>query len=274
MKTSGVPFYKVSGGGNDFVLLDERQSPITDQPGSLATTLCRRGRSIGADGLLSVRLSHKADLQLVYFNADGSRAFCGNGTLCVARWAHQEAGMPPELRIETDQGVIPVAVLGRRVKMQVPPPTSWRQDVSLAPAALEGKGTLMVTGCPHLVVLMPSLPEGEAFEAVARPLRQHPDLQPDGANVDLVVVEDEHRLRLRTFERGVEAETLASGTGCLAAAMVAASVGRVVSPVSCIPRSGLTLQVSFQCQEQSFNDLALEGEAHLIYQGRILPDAG
>ena len=271
--TPGLPFAKMSGGGNDFILLDERRTPA-GQPGpDLARALCRRAHSVGADGLIVVGPSNAADLAMVYFNADGSRTFCGNGALCTARWAHSEAGLPPELRLETDVGILSLRVRGGRVEMQVPSPGDWRVGVALAPAGLEGEGIHLNTGCPHLVVLGSSLPDDGAFAAAAPILRRHPDLGDAGANVDFVAVEDPHHLALRTFERGVERETLASGTGCLAAALAAASRSLVVSPVTCLPRGGQALTVRFRGQGPACTDISLEGMARLIYTGLVEPGA-
>jgi diaminopimelate epimerase len=157
--------------------------------------------------------------------------------------------------------------------MQVPPPGDWREGVSLAPAGLTGEGIHLNTGCPHLVVLDARLPDDGTFAAAAPLLRRHPDLDPAGANVDFVAVEDPHRLALRTFERGVEGETLASGTGCLAAALAAASRSLVNSPVTCLTRGGQARTVRFHEHDGEITDISLEGEARLIYTGEIRPGA-
>ncbi len=270
---AGLPFHKVSGGGNDFILVDDRTGGTADGA-ALARALCPRARSVGADGLILVRASSQADLRMIYFNADGSRAFCGNGALCVARWAHHVAGLGVSLALETDSGVRPLTVRDRMVRMEVDPPTAWRHAVSLAPAGMAGEGIHLDTGCPHLVAILPTLPGDAEFEALARPLRHHPDLAPAGANVDFVSVEDPHRLRLRTFERGVEGETLASGTGCLASALAAASLSLAASPVTCLVRGGTPLKVRFRREAGgTFGAISLEGEARLVYSGVAGPDA-
>jgi diaminopimelate epimerase len=157
--------------------------------------------------------------------------------------------------------------------MRVPAPGRWRDGIDLAPAGLAGQGILLDTGCPHLVVLGDGLPDDPSFAAAAPRLRRHPELGPDGANVDFVAVEAPHRLALRTFERGVEGETLASGTGCLAAALAAASRRLVDSPVACRTRGGLTLTVRFGARDGAYTEVSLEGEARLIYTGVTAPGA-
>jgi diaminopimelate epimerase len=229
--------------------------------------------SLGADGLLWITGSPAADLALAYFNADGSRAFCGNGTLCAARWAHVHAGLSASLQLETDQGVLAVKVSGSRVELAVPPPSGLRDDVELAPAGLAGHGVALNTGCPHLVVFSGTLPDDEAFARAAPILRHHPALAPEGANVDFVAVQDPHRLQVRTFERGVEAETLASGTGCLAAALAAASRSLVASPVICQVSGGAPLKVRFVRDGTVFSQVSLQGEARLLAAGTVGDDA-
>jgi diaminopimelate epimerase len=268
----GVPFVKVCGSGNDFILIDDREASLAVEPSALAPPICRRALSVGADGLIIVRRSARADVAMLYFNADGSRAFCGNGTRCVARWAHLRAGLPARLSIETDRGVLVATVTGERVEVGMGETSRPRPGLSLAPAGLAGEGTWIETGCPHLVVVVPSLP-GEEFEALARPLRRHPDLGAAGANVDFVTVEDPHRLRLRSFERGVEGETLACGTGAVAASLVAAERSLVASPVTCLTRGGGALKVRFSRAGDRFAGVTLEGDARLVYTGTLGADA-
>ena len=267
----GVRFFKVCGAGNDFILIDARQPLVGLEPSRWARVLCRRGLGVGADGLLLVEPSEAAAVRCTYFNADGSRAFCGNGTLCVARWAHEVAGHPADLQVETDAGIIPARVRGNRVEMEVSSPRELRRGVDLAPANLAGEGSFVDLGCPHLVVIGECLPDDRAFAAQAPALRRHPALGEAGANVDFVVVETPHRIRLRIFERGVEGETLASGTGCLAAALAAAERGLAASPIACLTSGGETLEVRFRHDGAAFEDIRLDGSARLVYEGKLGP---
>jgi len=164
-------------------------------------------------------------------------------------------------------------VTGSRVTLSVPAPTALRDNVALEAAGWPGTGVAINTGCPHLVVFTERLPDDGQFAAAAPGLRHHPELAPAGANVDFVEVADPHRLRIRTFERGVEGETLASGTGCLAAALAAASRALAASPVVCLVRGGAPLKVRFTRTAQGFTDVSLEGEARLIAAGTVGADA-
>lgn len=269
---AGLPFFKVCGAGNDFILIDRRTPVPGCDPTAWARALCRRGLGVGADGLLLIEASSTATLRLTYFNADGSRAFCGNGTLCAARWAHEIAGFPADLRLETDAGVIPAQVQGDRVEIEVSPPVELRQGIDLAPAEDRGEATFVNIGCPHLVIIRDELPDDDTFAARAPLLRRHPALGAAGANIDFVQIESRQRLRLRFFERGVEAETLASGTGCLAAVLAAARRGLVDAPVTCLTRGGERLLVRFDRRGGVFERVRLEGSAHLVYEGRLGPD--
>ncbi|MFQ5719169.1 MAG: diaminopimelate epimerase [Acidobacteriota bacterium] len=269
----GTAFLKVCGAGNDFILVDARALAAGIDAPLWARALCPRGSAVGADGLLVVAASDVAFVRLTYFNADGSRAFCGNGTLCVARWAHEMAGAPATVEVETDEGVLTAHIDRHRVEIELPPPKTVRADVDLDPAGMVGRGTFVDVGCPHLVVIADELPDDATFAAQARRLRHHPALGAAGANVDRVRVDDAATLSIRVFERGVEAETLASGTGCLASALAAAHLGLVTSPVTCRTRGGERLVVRFRRQGAEFAGVRLEGSARLVYAGRLGPDA-
>ena len=264
----GTPFVKVCGGGNDFILIDERDVQLPLPGPELARIVCQRALSVGADGLILIRASAEADLEMVYFNADGSRAFCGNGTRCVARWAHLLGGLPAEMRLQTDRGILRARVKGGRAEVEMAAPIGPRPGPALSTAGLPGTGLWFDTGCPHVVVIVPVLP-GDEFAELARPLRHHPDLGPEGANVDFVSVEDPHRLRLRSFERGVEGETLACGTGAVAATLAAASRSLVASPVICLTRGGDALRVRFQRTSDGWENVTLEGDGRIVYRGEF-----
>lgn len=265
---AGRPFVKVCGGGNDFILVDERASPLPLDGPELARIVCQRALSVGADGLILIRPSTSADLAMVYFNADGSRAFCGNGTRCVARWAHLHAGLPQEMTLETDRGVLRARIRGERAEVDMATPIGPRPGPPLDGAGLPGHGLWLDTGCPHVVVIVATLP-GPEFADRARPVRHHASLGPEGANVDFVTVEDPHRLRLRSFERGVEGETLACGTGAVAATLAAASRSLVASPVTCLTRGGQSLRVRFRRTPDGWADVTLEGDGRIVYRGEF-----
>ena len=239
MKTE---LFKVEGAGNDFLLGIGEWAPRLDTQPELVRRLCDRRRGIGADGTLAVEAHATDHVHLGYRNADGSRgAFCGNGTRCAARAAVELLDCNRELMVETGWADIPAVVQGDQVTLELPPP-DWgplnpRIDV---PETVTGLTVLQV-GVPHLVAATHGLAELD-LATVAPPLRRHPDLGPEGANVSLYEISDDGTIRLRTWERGVEGETLSCGSGMVATALVVMannSVGRV----ELVPLSGDRLVV-------------------------------
>jgi diaminopimelate epimerase len=265
----GREFYKLSGSGNDFVFVDARKEP----PGSLALpevidAICRRGTGIGADGIVFIEPSAKASIKLVYLNADGSRAdLCGNATLCTARLA-RELGVvgDKEFAIETDVGVLGARFLAGGPEIDLQPVAELRADAGLPLAPGERRIGFALAGVPHLVILVDDL---DAVDVVGRgrPLRRHPSLAA-GANVNFVQPVANGLFAYRTYERGVEAETLACGTGAVASAALLTEWGLVRGPVRIRTRSGKQLGVRFTDSESGRRP-SLSGEARIVYQGRL-----
>jgi diaminopimelate epimerase len=158
------------------------------------------------------------------------------------------------------------------VKVRFPDPTDLRLNVRLTTQDVEREAHFVNSGVPHCVYFVDDL-DGVDLLGIGRATRYHDAFQPAGTNVNFVTVSDPHRLRIRTYERGVEDETLACGTGSIASAVIASLVGKVESPVTLVPRSGLELTVSFTSRDGRFTDVYLQGDARAVYEGRILPDA-
>jgi diaminopimelate epimerase len=251
MIPGGRPFYKMSGSGNDFVVVDARHEP----PGRLAEPdviqrICARGTGVGADGIVFLEPSSTATVKLVYLNADGSRAdFCGNATLCTTRLA-TELGMAsaragekgPELAIETDSGTVPARLRDGLPEIDLPPVTDVRPDVPEIPLeARESRIGFAQVGVPHLVIRCEDVSTVDVVGR-GRPLRRHRAMT-QGANVNFVSVASHGRVRVRTYERGVEAETLACGCGAVATAILLTSWGEASGPVELETSSGKVLRV-------------------------------
>lgn len=266
-------FSKMSGSGNDFILLDNRHGQLDLAPRMLAERICRRRMSVGADGLILVEPSSRADFRMRIFNADGSEAeMCGNGGRCVARFAEMLGIAGPQMAFETLAGIIQAQVDGPRVTLQVSRPQQIRLDQSIEVAGVVHQIHSINTGVPHAVLFCADL-EAIPVPALGRAIRFHPAFQPAGTNVDFANVHDTGTLAIRTYERGVEDETLACGTGTVASALVAATLGLVASPVQVRVRSGETLTVSFKGQGPEFQEVFFEGEVRLVYQGELMADA-
>jgi diaminopimelate epimerase len=268
-----LSFYKMSGSGNDFVMIDNRNGGLEIEPRTLAARICRRGMSVGADGVILVERSSKADFRMRIFNADGSEPeMCGNGGRCVARFAEMLGIAGPRMAFETLAGIIRAEVDGSLVKLQISPPRDLRLRQSIQVDGVVHQVHSINTGVPHAVILCSDLEE-VAVRALGRQIRFHPAFQPAGTNIDFAAVLNSRGLAIRTYERGVEDETLACGTGAVASALVAASLGLVSSPVQVKVRSGETLTVHFAGGGPEFREVFFDGEVRLIYQGELMEEA-
>lgn len=269
-----VRFTKMSGAGNDFLVWGE---PVSVGAAEVAAIrrLCRRGTGVGADGVLFVFPDGPGRVAADYRNADGSVGrFCGNGTRCAARFAVLKGLAPETLIVRTGWGDVPARVDGAHVTLALPEPVAVGRAVS----SLDSTGTLereayaLSVGVPHVVVFVADgVDLGTLDLARFGPaLRRHPEMR-EGANANVVQVLGPSRLRVRTWERGVEAETLACGSGNVATAVTACALGRAKAPVSLETRSGQTLSVDFRFEGEVARDVALAGDARVVYEGTLDP---
>ncbi|MEK7293438.1 MAG: diaminopimelate epimerase, partial [Nitrospirota bacterium] len=214
------------------------------------------------------------------FNADGSEAeFSGNGARCAARFAFLKRIAPRRMKFETLAGMIEADMVAaapggkpEAVKVRFPDPKGLRLNLNVTVNGATRQAHFLDTGVPHCVYLVDD-PDKMDIVGIGRPTRYHDLFKPAGTNVNFIKVLDPHRIRIRTYERGVEDETLACGTGSIASALLASLVAKVESPVTLVPQSGLELTVYFNAQGESFTDVYLQGDARAVYEGRILPDA-
>ena len=265
-----IPFYKMQGSGNDFILIDDRKGILKGKSlKNLALTVCDRHYSVGADGLIVIVPSRKADFKWRFFNADGSEAeMCGNGSRCAARFAFIKKISKKSMAFETLAGIIRAEVKTGTVKVQLTNAGNLRQNIQIPFEGGSRTGHFINTGVPHVVYLSADLAT-EDVDAVGRRTRYHALFKPAGTNVNFVQVQGKHKLKIRTYERGVEGETLACGTGSVAAALIAGSLGMVASPVQVLTRSGEKLTVSFEGDAEGFGAIYLEGEAVVICEGNL-----
>jgi diaminopimelate epimerase len=265
-----IPFYKMQGSGNDFILVDNRRGLLRGKNlRNLAIAVCNRHYSVGADGLIVIVPSKKVDFRWRFFNADGSEAeMCGNGSRCAARFAHIKKIANRKLSFETLAGLIHAEVKKDSVKVQLTGASDLRMNIAVPYGGSKRTGHFINTGVPHVVFLSDGL-DGEDVQNLGSKTRHHKMFQPAGTNVNFVQIKSPNTISIRTYERGVEAETLACGTGCVAAALIAGNLGAVSSPVQVITKSGETLIVSFKSRGHSFSDLYLEGNAGVICEGML-----
>ena len=276
MSTS-LTFYKMSGSGNDFILVDNRTNIIKPEAApELARSLCRRKVSVGADGLILIENDQEVDFSWRFFNADGSSAeMCGNGGRCVARLANMLDICGTSLSFRTRAGIIRAELLGSRVKLQMTKPFDLRLDQELEVNGQRVATHFVNTGVPHTVFILDTPDELEEQDVVGqgRNVRYHSHYAPAGTNVNFVALLGQRAIALRTYERGVEDETQACGTGATAVALVGAAKGMVEPPVEVHTRSGETLTIYFDATEGLPDEVYMEGEATLIYQGQLWEEA-
>lgn len=271
---NALEFFKMSGSGNDFILGDDRLGQWTrPEIGRLAAGLCRRGLSVGADGLILLSNSNRASVRLRIFNSDGRETpMCGNGARCAARFAFLKVMAGRRLTLETGAGVLAAAILpDGRVEVEVPGRATPPQKLLLSAQGRSVPAYLTHTGVPHAVVFVKD-PDAVPVREMGAALRRAPELGPEGANVNFVGADDLGPVRVRTYERGVEAETLACGTGATAVAWVLHSLGRARETVRLLPRSGKVLEVDL-APPGAGHPFRLRGEARLVYRGTLSEEA-
>ncbi len=263
-----MQFTKMVGNGNDFTVVDNRDEALRGDLHSILARICRRKSSIGADGVLLLEKDPKLPFSMRYFNSDGSEAeMCGNGARCIALYAYSKGIAPREMLFSSRAGVHSASVSENWVRLKFTEPGEVRLDV---PLTVEGKRvicSLLNSGVPHAVIFTQDL-AGEDVTGLGRGVRLHKEFQPQGTNVDFVQVTGGHSIKIRTYERGVEGETLSCGTGAVASAVISYLKGEV-GPAVEVATEGGSLRVDFQSEKEKVKDVYLEGEARIVYEGRI-----
>lgn len=276
-----IHFFKMTGAGNDFIVIDNRKGLVdADHCRDFVRHACRHKLSVGADGMILIENDPEVDFKWRFFNADASEAeMCGNGARCAARFASLTGIVQkPRMAFRTLAGIIKAELLGDRVKVQMTSPHSLQLDLNLEADGRSFRVDSINTGVPHAVCFAADENELESINVLryGHALRFHKHFQPAGTNVNFACVRDAHHLVVRTYERGVEGETLACGTGCIASGLTAAARGRVVSPVEVKTRGGESLRVYFEMSggtqspaEVPFKEVYLEGEARIAYEADL-----
>ena len=260
----------MNGAGNDFVLIDNRDRMIS-LTREQVVRICDRQRGVGADGLfmLMPSVSGKADWAWEFFNNDGSTAdMCGNGARCFARFIQKSAGARDQTTFETGAGVIRADFAGDRVTVNLTEPRDLRlnEPVSLT-SGVESIHSIN-TGVPHAVIFVEDA-DRAMVKGVGAEVRYHKHFAPKGTNVNFVQIKGPNSIRVRTYERGVEGETLACGTGVSASALIAAKLHHFTSPVTVQVQGGDLLEVAFDEKGDQFKDVRLTGPADFVFDGTI-----
>ncbi|MCF7874515.1 MAG: diaminopimelate epimerase [Candidatus Omnitrophica bacterium] len=286
-----IKFYKLQASGNDFILVDKGK--ILKQKNkayfsAFAKRYCPRKFGAGADGLLVVEAVKKDRFKMRIFNADGSEAqMCGNGARCAALWyfCYSRRGLlsSQKAKLDTKAGVVETELIDRpkksknlasaRLKIKITKPFGLKEDIPLKVMGRKIKVNFINTGVPHLVIFVEGLDKIDP-EKIGPPVRFHQQFQPQGVNVNFVEESAAGKIKIRTYERGVEAETLACGTGTVASAILFSLKKEIkknssLEKVKVQTKGGELLKVNFRLTGKQAEDLWLEGKAHCIYQGKL-----
>jgi len=262
-------FTKMNGAGNDFVMIDNRAGEVRLQPEQIVR-LCDRHRGVGADGILLLEKgSNGADFRMRYYNRDGGEAeMCGNGARCFARFANKIANAPAKVSFQTPAGLIRGEVRGDLVTLQMSEPKHLRLDFDLTANGRQEHVHFINSGVPHVVVSVSKVDDVDV-RGRGSALRHHQQFSPAGANVNFIEKAGARKILVRTYERGVEDETLACGTGVVASALIFAASEKEEGPISVTVRSGSDLSVDFKRAGDNFTNVTLTGPAEFAFEGTI-----
>lgn len=264
-----LKFWKMNGTGNDFIVADNRDGIVADgRHSDFAASLCPRRTAVGADGVLLVEPppGEDFDFRMRYLNADGSEAeMCGNGARCIASFAHAIGAAGPEMRFMTGAGPVGATITGEGAIIDMPEPTQ-PEEKSIAVGGRKLNLWFLSTGVPHAVVPVRNLDTAEVLSQ-GRAIRYHEAFLPAGANANFMARRGKG-IAIRTYERGVEDETLACGTGASAAALAAASAWGLKSPVGVVVLGGM-LRIHFEESGEGYSKVRLEGPAEVVFRGEL-----
>jgi len=266
----------MSAAGNDFIMVDNRRGVIRGGIPRLAVKLCHRQYSIGADGLILLGKSTRADFRMHYYNADGSRAaMCGNGARCIVKFASLAGAASGNAVFETDAGILKGRVFQSSVRVEMPEPSGVRLDYGIRAGGKKLRVSSVNTGVPHVVIFVPDVEKSDV-NGTGRIIRCHREYAPGGTNVNFVQVQGKKRgkpgmIKVRTYERGVEAETLSCGTGSIASAVIAGLKGFAVPPVRVMTRSGIVFRIFYVLEGgNAVSGVKLEGPADVSFTGEVV----
>jgi len=269
-----IAFSKLSGAGNDFVVIDNRKGIVPSDLSKFIEKICARRISVGADGVLLVENSNVADFKMRYFNSDGGEAeTCGNGARCIAKFAYSEGIVKSEkMTFETKAGIYTAEIIGKDVKIKMGDTVDMRLNFPIKLS--DGTFTISFanSGVPHAIFVVDDLENVDVVK-LGRETRYHKDFSPKGTNVNFIKVRDKNNIDIRTYERGVEDETLACGTGSIASAIVASALKMAESPVTMHTWGGFKLKIYFTNQPNGAKDVYLEGDARIVYKGYLTEEA-
>lgn len=266
-----IEFEKYTGAGNDFILIDNRSGSFPSQDRNLIERMCTRRISIGADGLILLENSKKADIRMRFYNSDGREAeMCGNGARCLVAFAKRKGIGSETMTLETMERVLAASVKGEEISIEMGDVTETELNIDIEIDGNAYRVHHTNTGVPHAVMFVKNVDEVDVV-GLGRKVRFHERFQPKGANANFVHVTGGNSIAARTYERGVEDETLACGTGCTACAVISNLVKGMDPPIRVATRSGATLTIDFTKKGEKLSGVTLSGPAKLVYEGVYHP---
>ncbi len=270
-----LAFTKMSGAGNDFVVIDNKAGTVKDAA-ALAKIVCDRRWGIGADGLLLLEPSDRADYRMMYYNADGSYGgMCGNGGRCISQYAFEHGIAKDTHQFEALGHIYHSVVLPDQVVLSMLDPKDIKMNIVLPIGNTKLKMHFVNTGSPHVVIPIRQLKNRFhtlseiPVMAIGTKIRHHKLFRPEGTNVNFIENNGDNSVSIRTYERGVEAETLACGTGSIASAIIASRLWEMSSPIQVMPASGVLLEVGFVVRNLEYSGITLRGPAQRTFTGEI-----
>lgn len=264
-----IPFWKMHGAANDFIVVDDRAQTFPAQDARWLAEVMARRTGVGSEGVLLVQPSQRASFRMRFFNPDGGEVdMCGNGARCIARLAHEIGAAPQAMSIETPAGIVRAEARGDLVQLFMTEPKDWRFDRTLDVNGQTLAYGFVNSGVPHVVVRVDDLAATDV-QGLGRAIRYHADFAPKGTNANFIQITGADSLRVRTYERGVEGETLACGTGMVACGLIAGKAGRVKTPVQVTCASGDTLIVDFTPTADGATNVTLLGPAVHVFRGEL-----
>ncbi|MFC1485178.1 diaminopimelate epimerase [bacterium] len=267
-----IEFVKMVGSGNDFIMIDNRTKNIPDnQIPEIAKILCNRIQGIGADGIILIEKSDIAHFKMRIINSDGSEAeMCGNGARCAADFAYRKGIADKNMKFDTLSGIVEGEVKDNDiVKIKMTEPHSIRENIKLELEELNDKEVFSVdTGVPHVVIFFDNI-EDVNIKSLGSKIRYHDEFKPKGTNVNFVKILDKNNIAVRTYERGVEGETLSCGSGSVASAIFAGLKKGLNSPIHVHTQSGEILNIYFSNNNSKITDVYLEGKVSKVFEGKI-----
>lgn len=264
-------FTKMHGAGNDFIMIDDRDLSVPFEDYERMAAIAARRTGVGCEGIILVQPSERADFRMRFLNPDGTEVeLCGNGARCVAKFAQSLGIVNRSMTMETMAGIVDAEITDDGVKLWMPDPSNRRYDLTITVEDTEFFGHALAIGCPHFVIPLPA-DTLDAFDVnhYGMLIRQHEAFAPDGINVDFVSYTLPNKIRMRTYERGVEAESGACGTGAVASAVVGAERAGIILPVEVSTSSGFGLRVDGDWRTGRCTGMTLSGPAKFVYTGEI-----